>query len=143
MKLDGLSRQIALTMGAMVFGVTLLLVLTGYVFYYLLYMYQPSAFNLSDGAPTGPERVWLIATTTVGLGLSVFVATHLARRILEPLNSVTDGIRRVARGELGARAVAGDRSLRSRAACRQFQRTRERVAAGNQRAGLLERGDRA
>lgn len=115
MKLDGLSRQIALTMGAMVFGVTLLLVLTGYVFYYLLYMYQPSAFNLSDWAPTGLEWVWLIATTTVGLELSVFVATHLARRILEPLNSVTDGIRRVARGELGARAVADDRSLREAA----------------------------
>ncbi|KWI47535.1 histidine kinase [Burkholderia pseudomultivorans] len=115
MKLDGLSRQIALTMGAVVFGVTLLLVLTAYLFYYLLYMYRPSAFNLSDWTPTGPEWVWLIATTTVGLGLSVFVATHLARRILEPLNSVTDGIRRVARGDLGARAVAGDRSLREAA----------------------------
>lgn len=115
MKLDGLSRQIALTMGAMVFGVTLLLVLTAYVFYYLLYTYQPSAFNLSDWTPTGPEWVWLVATTAVGLALSVFVATHLARRILEPLNSVTDSIRRVARGDLGARAVAGDRSLREAA----------------------------
>ena len=53
----------------------------------------------------------LIATTSVGLALSVAVAVNLARRILVPLNSVTDSIRRVARGDLDARAVAGDRSL--------------------------------
>ncbi|WP_175959776.1 ATP-binding protein [Burkholderia pyrrocinia] len=111
MKLDGLSRQIALTMGAMAFGVTLLVVLTAYGFYYLLYMYRPEAFNPSNWVPTGPEWVWLASTTLVGLALALFVAIHLARRILVPLNSVTDSIRRVARGDLGARAVACDRSL--------------------------------
>ncbi|KHK56073.1 histidine kinase [Burkholderia sp. A9] len=111
MKLDGLSRQIALTMGAMAFAVTLLVVLTAYGFYYLLYLYQPASFDQTNWFPTGPEWVWLIATTAVGLVLSVVVAIHLSGRILVPLNSVTDSIRRVARGDLGARAVAGDRSL--------------------------------
>ncbi|WP_412025544.1 ATP-binding protein [Burkholderia cepacia] len=111
MKLDGLSRQIALTMGAMVFAVTLLIVVTAYTFYYFAFKYWPTEFNQSEWLPTGPEWVWLISTTLVGLALAVFVAIHLSRRILVPLNSVTDSIRRVARGDLGARAVAGDRSL--------------------------------
>lgn len=39
MKLAGLSRQIALSMMAMAFGVTLLVVLTSYAFYYLAMTY--------------------------------------------------------------------------------------------------------
>ncbi|AXF24795.1 two-component sensor histidine kinase [Burkholderia pyrrocinia] len=111
MKLDGLSRQIALTMGAMAFGVTLLVVVTAYAFYYVAYKYWPAEFNQSGWAPTGPEWVWLISTTLVGLVISIIVAVNLSRRILVPLNSVTDSIRRVARGDLDARAMAGDRSL--------------------------------
>ncbi|CAB3750574.1 two-component sensor histidine kinase [Burkholderia puraquae] len=111
MKLDGLSRQIALTMAGMVFGVTLLMVLTAIVFYYVAFNYWPAHFDTKNWLPTAPEWLWLIATTSVGLVLSVAVAVNLARRILVPLNSVTDSIRRVARGDLGARAVAGDRSL--------------------------------
>ncbi|VWD44151.1 two-component system sensor histidine kinase [Burkholderia lata] len=111
MKLDGLSRQIALTMAAMAFGVTLLVVLTAYTFYYFAYNYWPAHFDTKNLVPTAPEWVWLVSTTLVGLVLSVAVAINLARRILVPLNSVTDSIRRVARGDLGARAVAGDRSL--------------------------------
>ncbi|AIO29661.1 MULTISPECIES: ATP-binding protein [Burkholderia] len=111
MKLDGLSRQIALTMAGMVFGVTVLIVLTATVFYYIAFNYWSAHFNTKNLLPTGPEWAWLIATTAVGLALSVAVAVNLARRILVPLNSVTESIRRVARGDLDARAVAGDRSL--------------------------------
>ncbi|KFG98503.1 histidine kinase [Burkholderia paludis] len=111
MKLEGLSRQIALTMAGMVFGVTLLMVITAYTFYYFAFNYWPAKFDTKSLLPTGPEWVWLISTTSVGLALSVAVAVNLARRILVPLNSVTDSIRRVARGDLDARAVAGDRSL--------------------------------
>ena len=111
MKLDGLSRQIALTMAGMVFGVTLLMVLTATLFYYVAFNYWPAHFNTKNLMPSAPEWLWLIATTSVGLALSVAVAVNLARRILVPLNSVTDSIRRVARGDLDARAVAGDRSL--------------------------------
>ncbi|MXN80278.1 HAMP domain-containing protein, partial [Burkholderia sp. 4701] len=58
---------------------------------------------------------WLSATTLAGLALAIVVAVNLSRRILAPLNSVADSIRRVAHGDLGARAVAGDRSLREAA----------------------------
>ncbi|MCA3844777.1 MAG: two-component sensor histidine kinase, partial [Burkholderia sp.] len=111
MKLDGLSRQIALTMGAIAFGITVLIVVTAYAFYYLLYKYSPEYFKPQSWLPSGPEWIWIISTTLVGLLIAVLVAVNLSRRILVPLNSVTDSIRRVSRGDLGARAVAGDRSL--------------------------------
>ncbi|RQU45215.1 sensor histidine kinase [Burkholderia cenocepacia] len=115
MRLDGLSRQIALTMGAIAFGVTVLIVVTAYAFYYLLYQYSPESFKPESWLPSGPEWVWITSTTLVGLLIAVIVAINLSRRILVPLNSVTDSIRRVARGDLGARAVAGDRSLKEAA----------------------------
>ncbi|MBS0510478.1 MAG: HAMP domain-containing histidine kinase [Proteobacteria bacterium] len=111
MKLVGLSRQIALTMMAMAFGVTLLVVLTSYVFYFFAISYWPNLFSQPTLVPTGPEWIWIATTTLAGLAFAVVVAVHLARRILVPLNSVTDSIRRVAQGDLEARAVAGDRSL--------------------------------
>lgn len=111
MKLVGLSRQIALSMMAMALGAILLLVLTSYAFYSLWEKYWPDNFPTDGFVPTGPEWAWLIATTLASLGLAVFVAVNLARRILAPLNSVTDSIRRVAQGDLSARALADDRSL--------------------------------
>lgn len=111
MKLAGLSRQIALSMMAMAFGVTLLVVLTSYAFYYLAMTYWSRDFCQASWLPTGPEWVWLIATTLAGLAMAIVVAVNLARRILVPLNSVADSLRRVARGDLGVRAIAGDRSL--------------------------------
>ena len=38
-------------------------------------------------------------------------ATRFSRRIIQPLNSVTESVRRLAHGDLEARAHAGDRSL--------------------------------
>jgi two-component system, OmpR family, sensor histidine kinase AdeS len=115
MKLEGLSRQIALSMAAMAFGVTLLVVVTAYVFYTLAFRYWPAQYEQTSWIPTAPEWIWLISTTLVALALAVLVGINLARRILVPLNSVADSIRRVARGDLDARAVAGDRSLREAA----------------------------
>lgn len=139
MKLVGLSRQIALTMMAIAFGVTLLVVLTSYVFYYFAVSYWPELFNQSSLIPNGPEWIWIGATTLTGLGFAIVVGVHLARRILVPLNSVTDGIRRVAQGDLGARAIAGDRSLGEAAGladdfnalATQLQRTTEEMAFWN------------
>ena len=104
MKLDGLSRQIALTMAAMALGMTILVVASAYTFYNVLIKYWPGETNLTGWTPTGPEWVWLIATTLAGLALAIVVGVNLSRRILAPLNSVADGIRRVAHGDLGARA---------------------------------------
>ena len=139
MKLVGLSRQIALTMMAIAFGVTLLVVLTSYVFYYFAVNQWPELFEQSNLIPNGPEWVWIAATTLTGLAFATVAGVHLARRILVPLNSVTDGIRRIAQGDLGARAIAGDRSLGEAAGladdfnalATQLQRTTEEMAFWN------------
>lgn len=139
MKLVGLSRQIALSMMAIAFGVTLLVVLTSYVFYFFAMSHWPELFEQSSLVPTGPEWIWIGATTLTGLAIAVAVGVHLSRRILVPLNSVTDGIRRVAQGDLGARAIAGDRSLGEAAGladdfnalATQLQRTTEEMAFWN------------
>ncbi|MDI9654483.1 two-component sensor histidine kinase, partial [Burkholderia cenocepacia] len=75
-----------------------LIVVTAYVFYYLLYQYSPEYFKPQSWVPSGPEWVWIISTTLVGLLIAVVVAVNLSRRILVPLNSVTDSIRRARRG---------------------------------------------
>lgn len=112
MKLAGLSRQIALAMMALVFGITLFVMLTSWAFYYVWKIYWPDSFPSEDWAvPTGPEWAWIVSTLLTCMALAAFVAVGLSRRILVPLNSVTDGIRRVAQGDLNARAVSGDRSL--------------------------------
>jgi signal transduction histidine kinase len=139
MKLVGLSRQIALTMMAFALVVTFLVVLTSYVFYFFALSYWPELFNQSSLIPTGPEWIWIAATTLTGLVFAIVVGVHLARRILVPLNSVTDGIRRVAQGDLGARAIAGDRSLGEAAGladdfnalAAQLQRTTEEMTFWN------------
>lgn len=139
MKLIGLSRQIALSMMAIAFGVTLLVVLTSYVFYFFAVSHWPELFEQSSLVPNGPEWIWIGATTLTGLAFALVVGVQLARRILVPLNSVTDGIRRVAQGDLGARAIAGDRSLGEAAGladdfnalATQLQRTTEEMAFWN------------
>lgn len=139
MKLVGLSRQIALTMMVIAFAVTLLVVLTSYVFYFFAVSYWPDLFDQSNLIPTGPEWIWIVASTLTGLAFAIVVGVHLARRILVPLNSVTDCIRRVAQGDLKARAIAGDRSLGEAAGladdfnalATQLQRTTEEVAFWN------------
>ena len=140
MRLVGLSRQIALTMMAMAFGVTLMVVMTSYVFYFFAVSYWPDLFNNDSGLiPAGPEWIWIAGTTLTGLAFAIVVGVHLARRILVPLNSVTDSIRRVAQGDLAARAIAGDRSLGEAAGladdfnalATQLQRTTEEMAFWN------------
>ncbi|MEO4028725.1 ATP-binding protein [Chromobacterium vaccinii] len=116
MRLEGLSRQIALSMATMAFCVTVLVVVTGFTFYYVAMTYWPVQFEAPGWKMTAPEWVWLISSTVAGLALSVVMGLRLARRILVPLNSVAAGIRRVAQGDLDARAAAGDRSLREAAA---------------------------
>ncbi|CAM3890861.1 ATP-binding protein [Paracidovorax anthurii] len=111
MKLEGLSRQIARSMMAIAFSVSLLVLLTSYAFYFLWKTYWPENFSDESLVPTVPELLWMIGTTMAGLALAVVVAINLSKRILVPLNSVADSIRRVAQGDLAARADAGDRSL--------------------------------
>lgn len=66
--------------------------------------------------PTWPEWIFMGLLVLAAMAAAVVAARRLSRRLLTPLNSVADSVRRVARGELHARAVAGDRSLGETAA---------------------------
>lgn len=108
----GLRRQIVLSMSAVVLVVVLLTMLGTQLFYELWFAYAPESFPQSDiWMSSAPEWAWLALTTSIALALAVLAAVKLARRILLPLGSVAESLRRVARGDLDARAVGADRSL--------------------------------
>lgn len=109
----GLSRQLAVSMAAVALGVTLFIHVSFYIFYAVAMAVNPAMVSSTPDAwpPTGPEWVWMFGVTLVGLLGAVYTASRLARRILQPLNSVLDSVRRLARGDLEARAVAGTGAL--------------------------------
>ncbi|VWB51298.1 ATP-binding protein [Burkholderia lata] len=115
MKLGGLGRKIAVSMAELALGITLVVVLTLYAFYYLVLRYWTDICYQASWFPSNPEWLWLGTTLLIGLAIAIVVSTRLAHQILVPLNSVADSIRRVAKGDLTARAVAGDRSIREAA----------------------------
>lgn len=107
---SGLRRQIVLSMTALAFSVVLLAIFGSYVFYAVLLTYSPN--SISEGlVPAPAELTWMALTILAALVLATAVAVKLARRILAPLNSVADNLRRVAEGDLSARARSDDRSM--------------------------------
>lgn len=112
MRGPGLNRQITLAMLVVSLGMTLVVLLSSYVFYALVIEYRPDLLSgPTDMIPTSTEWIWMASVTMVALVFAIWASARLARRILAPLNSVADSVRRVAHGDLAARAVAGDRSL--------------------------------
>lgn len=108
----GLSRQILVSMTALVLGVVLLFILGSYAFYALLLWLSPESMpSAGDWLPSAPELTWIIATIGAALALAITAAIKLSRRILSPLISVADGLRQLAKGDLDARAATDDYSL--------------------------------
>ncbi len=108
----GLSRQIMLSMTAVVLGSVLLVILGSYAFYALFLAYWPSTIStVEDMSPSAPEWAWMILTTLSALTLAATVAVKLSQRILLPLTSVAESLRKIAKGELSARAISVDASL--------------------------------
>ncbi|MEN4946395.1 ATP-binding protein [Pseudomonas proteolytica] len=111
---NSLSRQIILSMTAVVLCVIALAVVGSYVFYALLWTLSPPTeleLEADEWLPSGVEWLWMGLTTCVSLGVGVAVAIKLSQRILMPLNSVAASLRRLADGDLDARAAAPDLSL--------------------------------
>ena len=110
--LSGLSRQIVLSSGLLVLTVVVGITIGTYGFYALMFWYAPDHLaEQGSWVPSGLELAWIALTILGGVVLAIVVAIRLARRILAPLNSVADSLRRVSQGDLGARAAGGDRSL--------------------------------
>ncbi|MCE6976948.1 sensor histidine kinase [Pseudomonas frederiksbergensis] len=109
---NSLSRQIILSMSAVVLCVIALAVVGSYVFYALLWTFwPPTDVDVDEWLPTGMEWAWMALITCISLAVGAVVAIKLSRRILMPLNSVAASLRRLADGDLDARAMASDRPL--------------------------------
>lgn len=106
-----LSRRIVVSMTMMAFWLTAMVIGGSFAFYYLMSKFQPDILETESWELTPPEIAWMVVTTVAAMSGAAWVAARLARRILIPLNSVAEGIQRVAAGDLGARAIGGDLSL--------------------------------
>lgn len=105
----GLSRQILLAMSAIT-------VLAGIVVFfgtYLVYSVIVAVYPLpeTDGWLTSLDLVIFAGLILVALPIAVIVALRLARRILDPLESLARSARKIATGDLSARATAGKSAL--------------------------------
>lgn len=107
----GLSRQITLSMIYVSLIAALVLIVGSYIFYALLVAFFPELAENDSLIPTGPDLLAIAIMVFFALVAAIVAAFRLAGRILAPLNSVAASARRIADGDLSARAVAGDRSL--------------------------------
>lgn len=99
----GIRRQIVQSVAVMALGIIFLSVFGSYVFYAVAVAYLPDSIS-ETWIPSRVEMIWIFCTIIAALGMALFVAIRLSRRILTPLNSVAYSLREVAQGKLNARA---------------------------------------
>lgn len=82
-----------------------------YISWAVLVSYFPQLVDYNSFLPSGTDLLTLAVLVLVALIAAVAIALKLTARILTPLNSLAESARRIAKGDLAARAVPGDRSL--------------------------------
>ncbi|KAG1442319.1 hypothetical protein G6F57_018441 [Rhizopus arrhizus] len=83
-----------------------------YLFYYLMEVFYPRWYDQPETImPSGLEWLWIGLTASVVVIFATLVASRLTRRIITPLNSVAESLRRVASGDLDARARGGGTTM--------------------------------
>ncbi|MBL0547672.1 HAMP domain-containing histidine kinase [Aeromonas caviae] len=106
----GLRRQIIRSLGLMALGIICLAVIGTYVFYAIAVTYVPGSISES-WVPSRVEMIWIGSTILIALGMALYVAVRLSRRILTPLNSVANSLREVAEGKLDARVPLDEQAI--------------------------------
>jgi two-component system sensor histidine kinase AdeS len=92
--------------------IAVLIVFVGtFIFYGIYLTWFPPPPGPPPLLPQAPDFVMVAVFLLLGLSIAIHMALRLAVRILTPLNSVAEGARKIAAGDLTARASAGDRSL--------------------------------
>lgn len=82
------------------------------LFFVVAARFAPSIIGPSDALlPSAGELVLLVVIGLLVLSGAAVLAARLAHRILAPLNSVAQAARKIAEGDLTARAQPGDRSF--------------------------------
>lgn len=105
----GLRRQFIQSLAVMAMGIIFIAVFGSYVFYAVAVAYMPGSIS-ETWLPSQVEMIWIGCTIAAALGMSVFVAIRLSRRLITPLNSVAHSLREVAQGNLAARAPLDDQA---------------------------------
>lgn len=111
-RLTGLGGKIALRMSLVTLAVLGISALGAFGLYSWVFQNFPGAVAAPDAwAPQAVDYIAFAAFGLVALAFTAVAGVQLARRIVIPLASLAEAARRVADGDLSARAVAGDRSL--------------------------------
>lgn len=113
---QGLGRQIVLSMVAASLSAVAVSIIGMYLFYNVIMEFSPQLLPQSlshdiTRLPSGIEWLAMASVSVVGAALAFRAAIRLTRRILAPLSSVAGSARRIAQGDLSARASVNDRSL--------------------------------
>ena len=84
--------------------------------------------------------IWVCSTILIALGMALYVAVRLSRRILTPLNSVANSLREVAEGRLDARVPIDEQAIGETAQLvRDFNTMAERLRASPKISVTLEK----
>lgn len=112
MKGSGLGRQIVASMVAATFAAMMVAIIGSYLVYGIASRVAPELVPASTAwFPSGFDWLVIVILCMIGVSLAVVAATRLARRIVEPLNSVAATARRITGGDLSARASPSDHVL--------------------------------
>lgn len=104
----GLGRKIASAVTSTVLLVHAVIFILCYAIYYLAGKYSPTLFDCESDLPTLPDFLLFLGLGVVAVLVSLYFSTQIARRLVEPLNSVANGIRCIAAGDLAARAQTSE-----------------------------------
>lgn len=107
----GLGHRITSAVAGTVVLVHALLFLLCYAIYFVAGLYWPTLFDCESDLPTLPDFLLFLALGLLGVLVSIHFSLRIARRVIEPLNSVASGIRQLAAGDLNARARAAGAPL--------------------------------
>lgn len=108
--MKGLSRRILLAMASVTVTAGLLVFFGTYIAFSILFYFSPWSED-TDNWLTGFDFLVLAILIFIALIVAAIASVRLARRILEPLESLAMSARRIKDGDLSARAVPGDHSL--------------------------------
>ncbi|MBB4199815.1 two-component sensor histidine kinase [Rhodoblastus sphagnicola] len=111
MRQDRLNRQIMLSMSVVATIAVLMVFVGSFIFYAIYLSLFPPPPEPPPLLPEASDFVLVAVFLLVGLAVAIHVALRLTRRILAPLNSLAESARKIAAGDLTARAVPGDRTL--------------------------------
>ncbi|CAO3358464.1 hypothetical protein [Azospirillum melinis] len=133
-----LNRQLVTSMAG-VTGLALFIMCAGFFLFYEFVYFRFWAPEGLEGLPepdsywpTPPEWIAYLVLWTMGLGGAIVAATRFARRLIQPLEAVATAARRVAAGDLSARAAPTKAS---------FAETRQLIEDFNHMAGQLNRAE--